>query len=80
MISRGNGTHLEIMADPGDADLPEIMAPLVHLLHRWSHALNRVGVETINGEAAVKSPFVPVLDALFDMDRDHRKLVLFRKY
>ena len=80
VISRGNGTHLEIMAEPADPDLPALLAPLVHLLQRRSRPLTRINVETINGEPAARSVHVPVLESLFDVDRDHRKLVLFRKY
>jgi ATP-dependent Lhr-like helicase len=61
MISKRSGKHLDIMAQPGDEHLAEYFALFKDLLTREFNPLQKITVETINGEPALKSPYAESL-------------------
>jgi ATP-dependent Lhr-like helicase len=61
MISRRLGKNLEILAVPGDARLPDYVTLFKDLLGREFNPMQRISVETVNGEAAFRSPYAEAL-------------------
>lgn len=80
MVSERNGKSLSFYCQPDDENLPMFLAPLSHMINRRFSPLNSIGIETINGELAVKSEFLPVFETLFDTVRDAKKLTLYSRH
>jgi ATP-dependent Lhr-like helicase len=79
VISKRNGKDLTFHIPPEDPDLPEYMASLRHLLTRKFQPVRRISIETINGERAPQSAYLPVLRTSFDATVDYRNVTLYRK-
>ncbi len=79
LVSQRNGRLLSIAAPPGDPRLPEYFEVLRHLLAREYAPLRRIVVETINGEPAPVSPYLPAFRELFDAAVDVKHISLFRR-
>jgi ATP-dependent Lhr-like helicase len=79
LVSRGSGRELTLQIPPEDPDLPAAMAPLQHLLQRAAAPLRAIGVQTINGEPALSSPYRAPLQDLFALGHDHKQLFLRRR-
>jgi ATP-dependent Lhr-like helicase len=79
MFSEGNGKTLTIMLPPDDPDVESCFSVLTFMLLRESSPLMKITVETINGEAAAKSPYLDPLKGIFDVQVDFKKLILYRK-
>jgi len=79
MTSERNGAALNFHVELDDRDLPQIVSPLIHLLTRPFQPLHRITVETVNGEDAAKSPFAENLRTSFEIERDFRHLILYRR-
>ncbi|MBT3341939.1 MAG: DEAD/DEAH box helicase [Gemmatimonadetes bacterium] len=77
--SMRHGKALEIGVDPHDVQLPEILAPLDHLLTRTLSPLRQIVVEQINGQPAAASGYSEALQRIFEVRRDHHHLILFRR-
>lgn len=77
MVSRRNGKDLNFHVPPDDSRLPEYFIVLRHLLARPFQALKRIAVETINGEKAPESPYVPALKGSFEVIVDYKNVNLF---
>ena len=80
LASRRQGKALEIHVPPDDPRLDLYLAPLEHLLTRAVRPLPRILVETVNGDAAAKSPYVEPLRRRFDAAVDYETVALHRKY
>jgi ATP-dependent Lhr-like helicase len=78
MISKGHGRDLEFLMAADDPDLPACLGPLSHLLTRAVSPLNRIVVETINGEEASASPYVGALKTVFETMVEFRKVILYK--
>jgi ATP-dependent Lhr-like helicase len=79
MISRRYGKDLTFHIPPEDPRLPEYSAVLQHLLTRPFQPVRRIAVETINGEPAPQSPYVPALRTGFEVLLDYKRVNLSRK-
>jgi ATP-dependent Lhr-like helicase len=79
VISKRNGKDLSFFVSHDDPNLSKYFISLRHLLTRKFQPLKRIAIETINGEKATESPYVPVLRAAFDVSVDPNEVVLFRK-
>jgi len=79
VVSKRNGRDLTLHVPPEDPDLPEYVVSLWHLLMRKFQPVRRISIETINGERAPQSAYVPVLRTSFDVTVDYRNVTLYRK-
>jgi ATP-dependent Lhr-like helicase len=61
MISKRSGKNLEITVQPDDEHLGEYFALFKDLLSREFNPLQKITVETINGEPALRSPYADAL-------------------
>jgi ATP-dependent Lhr-like helicase len=79
VISKRNGKDSSFFVSHDDPDLPKYFISLQHLLTRKFKPLKRITLETINGERAPESPYVPAFRTSFDLSVDPNEVVLFRK-
>ena len=79
VVSKRNGKELMFHVPPDDPNLPEYMISLRHLLMRKFQPVKRISIETINGEKAPQSPYVPALRTSFDVTVDYKNVTLYRK-
>ena len=79
LVSQRNGRILSIAVPPGDPGLPEFLEVFHHLLTREFSPLRRIVMETINGEPAPESPYLPAFRGLFDVIVDVKRVSLFRR-
>ncbi len=78
MVSKRNGKDLAFHVPPDDPRLPEYMGTLRHLLTRNFQPIRRIAIETINGERAPQSPYVPALRTSFEVLVDYKYVNLSR--
>jgi len=79
MVSQRNGKNLNFLVPPDDDQIPAYLAVLRHLLTREYAPLRRVIIETINGEPAPESPYLPFFKIPFDVVVDIKRVSLFRR-
>ena len=79
MTSERNGKSLQLNVEPDDPHLQEYLAVLRHLLTRQFQPLRRIAIESINGEDAVRSPYLNALKTSFDVSVDYKNVTLHRK-
>ncbi len=79
LVSQRNGRSLQFTGPPDDARLPEYLVIFQHLLGREYAPLRRVVIETINGEPAPASPYLPAFQQVFDAVVDIKRVSLFRR-
>jgi len=79
VVSKRNGKDLIIHVAPDDPNLPGYMVVLRHLLTRKLRPMKRVSIETINGESAPQSPYLPALRTFSDVAVDYKNVTLYRK-
>jgi ATP-dependent Lhr-like helicase len=79
VVSKRNGKDLTFHVLPDDPYLPEYMILFRHLLTRQFQPVRRIAIETINGEKAPQSPYVPALRTSFDVIVDYQYVNLYRK-
>ncbi len=77
-VSQRNARELLFHVRPDDRDLPLFLGFFHHLLERPFQPLRRVVIETINGQAAPRSPFAGIFEGSFEISRDPRRIVLYR--
>ncbi|MFQ5525298.1 MAG: DEAD/DEAH box helicase [Thermoanaerobaculia bacterium] len=80
LVSRGNGSRLEVSVGPDNPDLERYLAFMKNLLIRQSEPLKAIDLTEINGEVAVGSPYEPVFRRLFQATREGKVLRLRRRY
>jgi ATP-dependent Lhr-like helicase len=78
-ISKRNGKDLTFNVAPNDPSLGEYMVSLRHLLTRKFQPAKRISIETINGEKATDSLYLPALRAVSDIVVDYKNVTLYRK-
>ncbi len=61
MISKRQGKSLDILATPDDLRLPDYFALFKDMLTREFNPLQKITIETINGEPAIGSPYAEAL-------------------
>jgi ATP-dependent helicase Lhr and Lhr-like helicase len=76
MVSKRYGRDLTFHIPSEDPHLPDYLGPLHHLLSRPVQPLRRIAIETINGEPAAQSPYVPVLRTAFKVIVDYKSVNL----
>jgi len=79
MVSRRNGKDLTFHVPADDPNLSSYFLSLRHLLIRKFQALRRITIETINGEEASRSPYLPSLRLSFVVSVDYLEVTLYRK-
>ncbi len=79
MVSKRLGKELVFHASPEDPNLSRYLGPLRHLLDRKFQPVRRIAVETINGEPATQSPYVPALRTVLEVLMDYKQVNLSRK-
>lgn len=79
LSSKKNGKELELFVEPGHPQCGEFLAFFKVLVSREFQPLKYVNVETINGVAALDSPFRHDLLA-FGFQRDYKSLMLVKSY
>lgn len=79
LVSRASGRELELATAPDDPVNRELLAPLRSALTRSFDPERAIDVETINGEAAGSSPYLPAF-ADFSVTREGSGLRLRRRY
>jgi ATP-dependent Lhr-like helicase len=78
-VSKRNGKDLIFNVPADDPSFPENMGPLRHLLTRKFQPIKRISIETINGEKATQSSYIPALKTSFDVVVDYKNVTLYRK-
>jgi ATP-dependent Lhr-like helicase len=79
VLTRKTGKEWEIRVAPDDAELPRYLEPLHRMLTRDVDPRPSFGVDTINGEAATRSVYLPALRRVFDVSADPRRVTLWKK-
>jgi ATP-dependent Lhr-like helicase len=79
LVSQRNGRNLNFLVPPDDVRMPDYLGVYRHLLTREYAPLRRLIIETINGEPAPESPYLPALKPLFDIVVDVKSVSLFRR-
>ncbi len=79
IVSQQNGRTLVIKAPPDDPNLAEYYGFLRHLLSRQFQPLRRINIDTINGEAAIDSPYLDSLKTSFDVMSHNEGLIIYRR-
>ena len=79
LVSRRTGKDLEFMVSPDHPGIGDFLNFFTVLLTRAFQPVKRITVETINGEKALDSPYLPALRA-FGFKRDYNGIVLVRSY
>jgi ATP-dependent Lhr-like helicase len=78
MVSKRYGRDLTFHIPSEDPSLPDYLAPLHHLLTRPVQPLRRIAIETINGEPAAQSPYLPALRTVFKVIVGNKSVNLSR--
>jgi ATP-dependent Lhr-like helicase len=79
VVSKRNGKDLVFNVPADDPSLPDYMGSLRHLLTRKFQPIKRISIETINGEQATQSPYIPSLRTSFEVAVDYKNVTLYRK-
>jgi ATP-dependent Lhr-like helicase len=79
VVSKRNGEDLIFNIAAEDSSFPGYLDFLRHLLTRKFQPMKRVLIETINGEKATQSPYLPALRTSFDVAVDYKNVTLYRK-
>jgi ATP-dependent Lhr-like helicase len=72
LVVENNGKRLTFLVPPDHAALPEVCAPLKHLLDQRK----RVDTELINDQPARQSPYLEPLSRIFQAVNDHKQIFL----
>jgi len=79
MISERNGSSVNFNVEPDDPDIHQIMSPLRQMLNRHFQPLHRITLETVNGADAAASSYMECFQSSFEVERDFRRIVLYRR-
>ena len=79
MISKRSGKNLEIMVPPDDAHLVEYFRLFKDLLGREFNPVQKITIETVNGEPALLSPYAGALK-VFGFRSARNALELWKEY
>jgi ATP-dependent helicase Lhr and Lhr-like helicase len=79
MISKRAGKNLEIMVQPDDSHLAEYFTLFKELLTREFSPMQKIAVEMINGEPALKSPYAGALKG-FGFRSARNALEMWKEY
>jgi ATP-dependent Lhr-like helicase len=79
MISKRSGRSLDILVAPEDVHLSDYFALFKELLTREFNPLQKIGIETINGEPAIRSPYAEALKK-FGFRAARNALELWKEY
>ena len=80
MVSMRQGKSIDFHVEPESPHLPAYLEVLKSLLTREAEPMRGINVEEINGEPAIRSPFVESFQAVFHTVRDHRSVQLSKRY
>lgn len=77
LISKKNGKELTINTEKDNPHLPEYFSFFKILLTRDFNAMSKIIIEKVNGESALKSPYLEVLKQ-FGFNNTHKNLEMWR--
>jgi hypothetical protein len=77
LTSLRQGNELIFNVDSDNVNIPEYLGVLRHLLHRQFSPLKQITVQAINGQTAVRSPYVDGLRIAFDVLLDYKQVILY---
>jgi len=80
MISRKQGRELQINAAAADPRLPECLSLFDEFLNRQFQPAKAITIETINGDPAHTSPYLPVLQQIFNTSADYKGVKLWKTF
>ena len=67
----------KIDVPPDNPHLPEYLGVIRHLLYRDVLPVKSITLDTINEESAMRSPYLPALRDMFDIEKDHRAITIY---
>ncbi len=73
------GKQLDFLVPPETDRFDEYLGVLHHLLYRSFAPIRKLAIETINGEPAISSPYLPALETTFNLIRDHKSVMIQRE-
>ena len=73
------GRELRFLVDPDHERLDQYFSVLHHLMYRSFDPVRKLTIETINGEAATGSRYLPRLEASFNLIRDYKSVMIQRE-
>jgi ATP-dependent Lhr-like helicase len=79
LVSERGGKAIEIRATPDAPDLPRYFCVFEQTLGRAVSPRSAINIETINGEAATASPYLPALRKTFEVHTDPKRVSLYKK-
>ena len=72
LVVENQGRRLTFLVEPDHSALPAILAPVSHILKRQ----RRLTLASINGDPALQSAYLPYLEAIAKIVKDHRHVTL----
>lgn len=79
LVSERFGRALTVSLEPDDPRLPEVYGVLRHLLLRTFEPRRKVTIDTINGTATARSPYLASLRDVFDIVADYKSVYIQRR-
>ena len=73
------GRELRFLVEPGHERLSRHLGVLHHLMYRSFDPVRKLTIETINGEPATGSRYLPGLEASFNLIRDYKSVMIQRE-
>ncbi len=80
LVSQRLGKEIDISISPDDETLLQAFGVFEHLLTRQFQPLSKLKIETINGEKASSSEYLPALKMMFDVVLDYKEVILYKRY
>ena len=77
--SQRNGRSLTIHVPPDCPELGEYFGFINHLCYRTFQPRRQLRIDEINGEPAARSPYLPALEACFNIVRDYKAVSVQRE-
>jgi ATP-dependent Lhr-like helicase len=79
LISKKQGKELFFHVPAEAPRIPEYLCVLRHLLTRAFQPLRQIRIETINAVPAAHSPYLNALQIAFDVNVEHKNVVIYKK-
>ena len=79
LVSKKSGNEIDIHVEPEDSRLPLYLDVFDHLLGRAFQPMANLSIETINQQPATDSPYLDLFRQQFEVQRDPKKVSLWKK-
>ena len=73
------GKSLNFHVSPDNIHIDEYLNILAHLSYRSFQPVRQLGIDTINSEPAINSPFLSRIEQCFNVARDHKSITIQRE-